>query len=76
MCQGTGPKKPSDEPWGGSLPLPGTDVLVFQTRELDVSMGCGGTVLQGIARQNLTCIDLSSQCHDRGEVVGSQRWNE
>ena len=29
-----------------------------------------------IAGPNPACIDLSSQCHDRVEVVGLQCWNE
>ena len=42
-------EKHSDVPCGVSLPLPGADVIVARTKEFDVSVGCGGTVLHGIA---------------------------
>ena len=44
------PKEHTNDPWGVSLPVPGADVVVPQTRESGVSVGCGRIVFQGVAR--------------------------
>ena len=66
-------KEHTNDPWGVSLPLPGADVVVSQTRESSISVGRGGVVLHGVARSKSTSVDRGGERHAGGEVVRSQR---
>ena len=58
---------------GITLPLPGADVVVPQTRESTISVGRGGVVLHGVVRSKSTSVDRGGECHAGDEMVRSQR---
>ena len=50
-------KEHTNYPRGVSLPLPGADVVVPQTREYGISLGREGVVLHVVARSESTSVD-------------------